>query len=67
MSNKNEQFLLIIKQYWVLTCAGDIKKKYKTSSLRSLRVLQPGQGKEKRYLGRGICSERPDTWPLVVR
>lgn len=29
LANKNEQFLFIIKQYWVLNCAGDIRKKYK--------------------------------------
>lgn len=51
MSSKNEQFLLIIKQYWGPTCARDIKKKYKSSSLKSHRVSQPGQGKGEKVFG----------------
>lgn len=49
MSSKNEQFLLIIKQYWGPTCARDIKKKYKSSSL-SL-TARTGEGR------RGIWGE----------
>lgn len=50
MSNKNEQFLLIMKHYWVPTCAGDIKKEHKASSLRFLRLPQPGEGKGEAFV-----------------
>lgn len=46
MSNKNEPFLFIVRQYRAPTCAGDSKKKYKTSSLRSPKISQPAQGNE---------------------